>query len=246
MTWRAYADPMEPARAEPSRGPYLRMGQAEPWIRLLGHMPVSAIVTDPAGIVTHWNRYAESLFGWSAAETIGRPVERFVIASEDADALRVILDAVMHRETWEGPVPATRRAGTRTVIHVVDAPILHDDNDEVLAVVCLSVNIADSLRAERHRATDVVGDALGYLATSSDTTGGVALPQVGTSALSQREIEILSMLRGGRRTREIAQQLSISYSTVRNHIASIYRKLGVHSRTELLQLIDRKTTPTPP
>jgi two-component system NarL family response regulator len=50
--------------------------------------------------------------------------------------------------------------------------------------------------------------------------------------LTQRESDILSALSRGLTDREIAQQLSISVRTVQSHLAHIYEKLHVHSRTE--------------
>lgn len=50
--------------------------------------------------------------------------------------------------------------------------------------------------------------------------------------LSPREQEILSHLARGLSDRDIAQTLFISVRTVQTHLAHIYTKLGVHSRTE--------------
>lgn len=59
---------------------------------------------------------------------------------------------------------------------------------------------------------------------------------VGTSALVQsltpRESEILGLLAQGYVAKEIAEKLGISYETVRDHLAHIYEKLHVRSRTE--------------
>ena len=51
-------------------------------------------------------------------------------------------------------------------------------------------------------------------------------------ALSRREIEVLQMMVSGQDVRQISQQLRLSPHTVRNHLKSIYRKLGVHGRAE--------------
>jgi PAS domain S-box-containing protein len=51
-------------------------------------------------------------------------------------------------------------------------------------------------------------------------------------ALTPREREILTHLARGLRTREIAELLSISPNTVRNHIQHILQNLQVHSRLE--------------
>ncbi|OLB76475.1 MAG: DNA-binding response regulator [Actinobacteria bacterium 13_2_20CM_2_71_6] len=53
-------------------------------------------------------------------------------------------------------------------------------------------------------------------------------PQV---ALSQREIEILELLAAGASNREISRKLFISEATVKTHLAHVYDKLGVDSRT---------------
>jgi len=53
-------------------------------------------------------------------------------------------------------------------------------------------------------------------------------------ALSNRENEILQLLSKGLLYKEIAEQLSISTSTVRQHIHNIYEKLHVQNRTEAI------------
>ncbi len=55
--------------------------------------------------------------------------------------------------------------------------------------------------------------------------------------LSAREREIVEHLSGGRRVPEIATTLGISPNTVRNHLKSVFRKLGVSSQVELLSLL---------
>lgn len=50
-------------------------------------------------------------------------------------------------------------------------------------------------------------------------------------ALSEREMEILTLLNGPLSTPEIGVQLFISTNTVRTHIKNIYGKLGVHGRS---------------
>lgn len=56
------------------------------------------------------------------------------------------------------------------------------------------------------------------------------------SPLSEREVEILRLARRGLPNPQIAQALHISPGTVRNHLSTIYRKMGVHSRDKALQI----------
>jgi len=50
--------------------------------------------------------------------------------------------------------------------------------------------------------------------------------------LSDREIEVLRLMAGGESNKDIADHLSITQSTVKTHITSIFQKLNVTTRTE--------------
>ena len=55
----------------------------------------------------------------------------------------------------------------------------------------------------------------------------------GPSPLSRREIQVVQEIVAGRNVVAIAATLHLSPHTVRNHLKSAYRKLGVHSQTEV-------------
>lgn len=57
-------------------------------------------------------------------------------------------------------------------------------------------------------------------------------------ALSNREAEILSLYALGMTQGRIADELHVSQSTVHTHIVHIYTKTGLHSRQELMDLMD--------
>jgi two-component system, NarL family, nitrate/nitrite response regulator NarL len=59
--------------------------------------------------------------------------------------------------------------------------------------------------------------------------------------LTSREWDVLDCLRDGLSTRRIAKQLFISETTVRRHVGSILRKLGVSSREEAVQVAARRS-----
>lgn len=65
--------------------------------------------------------------------------------------------------------------------------------------------------------------------------------------LSEREMQVLEMLAKGATNRDIASTLRISGSTVKAHVASILKKLGVNDRTEAAhQAIRRGLIPRRP
>ncbi len=52
--------------------------------------------------------------------------------------------------------------------------------------------------------------------------------------LSRREKQIVDALLAGRTNKEIAQQLGVSDQTIKNQLTTLYRKVGVSSRLELV------------
>jgi DNA-binding NarL/FixJ family response regulator len=56
----------------------------------------------------------------------------------------------------------------------------------------------------------------------------------GTSALTEREREIIVLVSEGLRNKEIAERLFISDATVRTHLSSIFAKLNVPNRLKLI------------
>ena len=64
-----------------------------------------------------------------------------------------------------------------------------------------------------------------------------ALERLGVE-LTEREWEVLEMLRQGRSTSAMAERLSISPVTVRRHVSELLRKLGVPTRAAAITLMD--------
>ena len=67
-----------------------------------------------------------------------------------------------------------------------------------------------------------------------------ALPSDGISTLSAREVEVLKLLAEGLSTRSLAQRLSISQFTARNHIQNILVKLDLHSKAQAVSYAFKK------
>lgn len=59
--------------------------------------------------------------------------------------------------------------------------------------------------------------------------------------LTEREMEVLGLLADGNSTRDMAETLHITPSTVRKHLQNLFRKLGVQSRlTAVLAALERR------
>jgi DNA-binding CsgD family transcriptional regulator len=103
----------------------------------------------------------------------------------------------------------------------------------------------------------VISLALAYALTSaqflravspSRSAGGNAVlaelpPALALRArLSAREAEMARYILEGKENKEIAAALSLSENTVRNHIYSLYQKLGIQRRMDLVRLIRQEKT----
>ena len=80
-----------------------------------------------------------------------------------------------------------------------------------------------------------------YKARPLEEAGGEARDKCVTLAeqcsLTPRETEVLTLLSEGRSAPYIADKLCIAESTVKHHISSIYRKIGVCDRQSLMDVI---------
>ena len=58
---------------------------------------------------------------------------------------------------------------------------------------------------------------------------------IGVDALSRREREVALLASRGETAAEIASHLYVSKRTVESHLVSVYGKLGIGSKTELIR-----------
>lgn len=75
------------------------------------------------------------------------------------------------------------------------------------------------------------------VSTSSPTTAAVENDFL--QKLSKRELEVVDLIAQGYTNADIAKTLYISAHTVNDHTKNIYRKLDVHSRYELIALLNQ-------
>lgn len=74
------------------------------------------------------------------------------------------------------------------------------------------------------------------VAQSSRHAARAAMRQLG---LSDREVDVLTLLAGGLRDHGIATRLVVSRATVKTHLRSVFRKLKVHTRVQAASIAIR-------
>ncbi|WP_326541470.1 response regulator transcription factor [Pseudorhodoferax sp.] len=86
--------------------------------------------------------------------------------------------------------------------------------------------------------------APGALKGPANRAGGETTPQ--SLGLTERQIDVLSLLMQGKNNKLICRALGLAEPTVKNHVSAILRALGVDSRTEAVLAVTRLGWNLPP
>lgn len=105
--------------------------------QLLDAVEEAVIATDTHGVVTYWNRAAEALYGWSAPEALGQPIESLTTPEMAREAVHAIMEQLRRGESWSGEFPVRRKDGRVFRVRVTDAPV-RDASGAVIGVVGVS------------------------------------------------------------------------------------------------------------
>jgi len=117
---------------------------------LLNAVEQAVIATDLAGKVIYWNNFAESLYGWSAAEAVGSNIFDLTPAIESKDRAAEIFATLKNGHSWTGELTLRRRDGSTFPAMITDSPITNDSG-ELMGIVGVSVDITDEKIAEQER-----------------------------------------------------------------------------------------------
>jgi diguanylate cyclase (GGDEF)-like protein/PAS domain S-box-containing protein len=144
--WRAALDAMTNQR-RPSGG-IPRDLHSE----LLDQIDASVICTDMAGVVLSWNKGAETLYGWSAEEAVGRSARELMVP-EDASAAERLREKLSADGCWDGELLVRRKDGSLFTAYLRNRLVL-DEQGEPAAVVGVAVDISARVAAESERQRD--------------------------------------------------------------------------------------------
>ncbi|MBV9947088.1 MAG: response regulator [Myxococcales bacterium] len=115
------------------------------------------------------------------------------------------------------------------------------------AIRCINAGRVARFLQKPCSSSDLCESLVAALEAQASGTRCSAARAVEWKLLSAREQEVLTHLLDGRRVAQIARALFVSHHTVRNHLKAVFRKLDVHSQSELLaRFRPPATTPGPP
>ena len=112
---------------------------------MFDQVPVSLIVADREGRIVAWNRASESLFGFAAAEVMGK-------------SLDVIIPEHLRESHWQGYDRSLASGETKYAGHVMTTRAVHKDGRK------LYVDFSFSMLRDEH------GGVLGAMAAGRDGT----------------------------------------------------------------------------
>jgi len=128
--------------------------RAEQEIRFQAHLlnavKQAVIATDLEGKVIYWNSFAESLYGWSAAEALGADVLTLIPSPALKDRASEIFACLQTGESWQGEFEVQRKDGSFFPAQVSDSPIF-STRGELIGIVGVSVDNTERRRAEEER-----------------------------------------------------------------------------------------------
>ena len=108
--------------------------------------PTALVVADLNGVALLWNPAAERLFGWSAAEVVGRPLHLIEFSSR-GESHRLRRGAAAGHDVFE--VQARRRHRDGHMVEVAVSTVgLHDPSGRVIAVLGTYQDITERKAAE--------------------------------------------------------------------------------------------------
>jgi LuxR family maltose regulon positive regulatory protein len=164
---------------------------------------------------------------WSSALVFAASARAAVHRGEMREARRLVQRAASLRPLLTYTLPVV---SVQALLELAHAYLGLTDPSGALAVL----EQAEAILRHRRR-LGVLPDQVRRLRERLDQITDAA--PIGTSSLTTAELRLLPLLPTHLSFREIAGQLYISPHTVKTQVTSIYRKLGVSSRSEAVELL---------
>ncbi|MBS1793339.1 MAG: PAS and helix-turn-helix domain-containing protein [Acidobacteria bacterium] len=212
----------------------MRLGEIK---KLIEGTADAAFVIDPNGFVAAWNKAAAELFGIDKKQAIGQACSDILHGVDECG------------RACDGDCSIRRKARNHQPLKSYDIQVTTNGKrqwcnisvmivDEPQSTMPYTIHIARPTdlqkRFEMLMRDFVVNETNLPVANVSEILAVKNTP-TNVTELSRRELEILRCLAKGATTKEIADQLYISRTTVNNHIQHILKKLDAHTRLEAVR-----------
>jgi len=196
----------------------------------------SAVIgsTDARLVVDRVSSEVYGSFGYRSEEIIGTSFLEFVVSDDIADVLLALARMSQRKEVVTLRVDVVSADQVVLTCQLVLLPLTPTPS---CAFALLSEGSEGPANA---RAVADLVKRLGRGIRGAITSQAAVSPLrsgVDLGRLSGRELEIVTRLLAGDRVSSIAKQLFLSEGTIRNHLSSVFGKLGVRTQQELIELL---------
>jgi DNA-binding CsgD family transcriptional regulator len=196
--------------------------------------------TGPDLVVDRISSDVTELLGLRADEVLGQPLLRLVSAASAADLLWGLAQATTGGRGVPLQLEFSRKDGSLVLVQMLAVP-LHPPASCAFSLLASRPDAGVELTEHDVRSLlDQLASGLDALSTSRRLAHTMQGQRTSLSQLSGRESDIVGRLLAGDRVPAIAKALFLSQSTVRNHLSSVFGKLGVSSQQELVHLLRRQ------
>lgn len=214
----------------------LGIDQARDFLEFLANTSDGVYAVDADHRIILWNRAAEEILGYAAAEVLGEPCYQ-ILGSRDAAGNVVCHAACQDISLAKGRdlVPSRdmltkAKDGRKIWVNVTNMPIPSKLNG-LFALVHIFRDISTAKHLERF-AEGLSSMVDEFMAYRTNKQRARRMSPAARNALTPREREVLGLLARGANTGDVAAALTISIATARKHTQNILTKLNVHSALE--------------
>ena len=185
-------------------------------------------VVGPDYRIVYWDSRMESLTGVLSQEALQKPCYEAVMGErEDGEPFCAHGCSVMHSARAHRPVSSFEmriktRSGQKRWVNVSNLTVETEEGPYLVHLIRDSQGTHDAMEMAR-----------GLIQLSSKEEAPVPRRR-DVSALTPRQLEVLTLLAKGKSVKEIGKELYLSEATVRNHVRSLLQALGAHSQLEVL------------
>jgi len=158
---------------------------------LLDRSPLACVVWDPSFRATLWNPSAQRLFGYSAAEALGRHPYEIIVPPEARDHVDAIWERLLQGdETAHSENENLRSDGSRLFCEWFNTP-LKEAGGKVVGVLSMAQDVTERRRAERQILDR--NRQLSALLSASEAMTGFLDPAGSARALCQAALEAFDL-----------------------------------------------------
>ncbi len=213
-------------------------------VRTIEELVCGLILEDEKGKIRYVNQRVLEWSGYQVSELEGQPVG-ILVPAELHSALKAEREIALKGDQRTRLSVFQRRDKRTFPIAVVPQAVDTVDGERVLLVLLIDLGELHTARPMGADDGSLSAELAGVATKLQSMAFAASLVDPWTAPLdhrvlaelSEREREVLLHLMGGTRVATIADKLFISPHTVRNHLKAIYRKLGVKSQIELIEMV---------